>query len=122
MQPEPSRPVRLLRVLAAAPDGMTTPQLIVALAENITDHQYALTCYGTILRRLAASGQVRRAGETTGGWQKRRSIIWQITDTGRLRLAGADADETTRLASLERLAAEYPGRYAELLAEEMGEK
>ena len=104
-----SRPVRLLKVLAAAPDGMSIPQLIDTLGEHIADRQYARTSYGIIMRRLQAIGQVSRAGETECAWQKRRAVIWQITDAGRGRLAGADISEVTRLAALERLAAASPG-------------
>lgn len=94
------RPIRIMRALAAAPSGLSTPALVAELAEGVEPHQKALSWYGQILRKRANLGHVEKAGTAPGSWQRSPAIIWRITDEGRGVLAHID-DEPARRAELE---------------------
>ena len=82
-----TRPTRILRALAAAPDGLSTPAIVEALAEGIKPNQKALSWYGSILRSQVKQGNAEKAGTVAGHWQKGPAIIWRITGKGRELLA-----------------------------------
>jgi DNA-binding PadR family transcriptional regulator len=96
-----TRPVRILRALAASPDGLTAPGLVAELAEGIEPRQQALTWYGSILRDYSEKGLTVRAGRTGGGWQRCPAVIYRITDEGLARLAYVD-DEPNRKAAFDK--------------------
>jgi hypothetical protein len=93
-----ARPIRIMRALAEAPDGLSTPALVAELAEGMKSHQRALSQYGQILRSHARQGHVEKAGKMSGrGWQRPPVIVWRITGEGRKLLAHID-DEPARKA------------------------
>lgn len=100
-----NRPLRILRAIAASPEGMAAPGLVEELAEGIQPRQQALTWYGSILRRHAQNGLIARAGKTEGGWQRCPALIYQITDEGIARLDYVD-DEPNRKAAYDKALAE----------------
>lgn len=85
-----SRPVRIMRALAAAPNGLSTPAIVAELAEGVEPKQRALCWYGGILRNHVKMGHVEQVGKTPGGWQRRPAIVWAITEGGRELLAYID--------------------------------
>lgn len=105
-----TRPGRILRALAEAPAGLSTPQLVDLLGEEgSTPHQRLLTWYGSILRKREKLGEVTRAGLVPGHWQRGPAVRWAITDAGRTRL-----EELETAPARARVTAE---RKAELTAE-----
>jgi hypothetical protein len=101
-----ARPIRIMRALAGAPDGLSTPAIVAELAEGIPSNQRALSWYGQILRSRAKQGHVENAGKISGrGWQRPPVIIWRITGEGRKLLARID-DEPARKARAEQAAIE----------------
>jgi DNA-binding PadR family transcriptional regulator len=86
-----TRVARILRVLAASPVPMSTPQILAAVAEGIGTGQRALTWYGNALRRLEMKGYVAFAGWTGGDGQRGPAARWSITDAGRGQLARWEA-------------------------------
>lgn len=91
-----SRPVRIMRALAAAPQGRPTPALVAELGEAAEPR--ALSWYGSILRSYAKKGHVEEAGRTPGGWQRCPAVIWRLTDKGREMLAYIDAEPNRQAA------------------------
>lgn len=101
-----TRPVRILRALAAAPDVLSTSQIVDELAEGIEPRQKALAWYGSILRRQAQTGVVEKSGKVRSQrYHGAPTITWRITEEGEKLLAYI-GDAPRRRAEEERLTAE----------------
>jgi len=111
-----ARPGRILRALAEAPAGLSTPQLVEKLGErSAPNQQVMLSWYGEILRKREQRGEVARAGTVPGRWQQGPAVRWAITDAGRARLAEMEAGPGRARIAAERKAAQAAER-ARLLA------
>ena len=76
------RPARIMRLLTAHPEGLSTPQMVDALAEGIQSRQQALSWYGAILCRFEDAGRLERAGMTAGAGKRGPAVIWRLTSAG----------------------------------------
>jgi hypothetical protein len=91
--------VPILRMLADAPDGLTTADLRVICSPSDT-RQRAQARMGASLRYLERRGYVVRTGgerRYAAGVAKRQpSCVWRITGDGRAATAAADDDAQAR--------------------------
>ena len=72
----------MLRALAAAPEGLTTPELAELGAGAASSWVNALSTTRVLMLKQQKQGRVRQAG-TVPGVRTRGSILWQITEEGR---------------------------------------
>jgi len=79
----------MLRALAAAPGGLTTPQL-AQFASSETSWVNALGSTRVLMLKQQRQGRVVQAG-TVAGDRTRESALWRITEDGQryVREAGA---------------------------------
>lgn len=79
----------LIRMLAGAPDGLTSANLAPRATTQATlQRRQALV--NTVLNRLRERGFVTRAGMVPGGWQQGQAIIWQLTEAGRRAMSATE--------------------------------
>jgi hypothetical protein len=81
---------RVLRALANVDFGLSTVEFLTTLGDTGERH-LLLVKYANTLGEMNRLGFVDRAGYRGGGWQRRPSPVWVITEAGRARLAEYDA-------------------------------
>lgn len=74
------RTLPMLRALADAPDGLTTP-VLAEFASSATSWVNALGTTRLLLLKQVRLGRVTQAGTVTGD-RTRGSVLWRITDDG----------------------------------------
>ena len=78
-----ARRMRIIRMLAEHPEGLSTPEMAREFAEASQPWQVTLTRTGGVLRYMEKAGRVQRAGKVPGAWQRGPADRWRITDAGR---------------------------------------
>lgn len=85
------RTLPMLRALAAAPDGLTTPQL-AEYASASASWVNALGSVRQLMLKQERQGRVRQAG-TVAGDRTRGSVLWRITEEGERYVRDASGGE-----------------------------
>lgn len=91
------RTLPMLRALAEAPGGLTTPDLAELIAPSASSWINALGSVRVLMLKQEKRGRVEQAG-TVAGNRTRESILWRITDEGRRYVQEADDGERKAVA------------------------